>query len=307
MFGTFLLAQMAQLQSLELKGHYLFPFPVMPRLRHLVIRLFPSPRAVDSIAALPALQTLLVEVVMPRALTADYVVMDLRACVSLQAVCFLGWVSNAIRVPTTAKLTLEITYTDLRHYELCNLADGLHLNGRAQLWCQVHDIKFSTLLDLSLHDVKYHGKVFIRLGDNAPHLRFLSVTSSSEYLFLVLSLPCLSTLLVHAEKRLELEIDDLETHAARFELVSIHWKLSHTLRTFEEALRAHCRKEISAGVLGDSNWLDPWPRNYVSTRRIGFSGGTRELHPIHPCTVASGACGACLEHCCPRAYPMPRP
>lgn len=163
-----------------------------------------------------------------------------------------------------------------------------------------HSGFYSMLLALSVDDACDRGDIVVHLADNASHLRFLSVTCRSRGLHLKLSLPCLSTLIVHAPERLELYFDDPKTDAARLDAVSVRWKVSSTVDTFKEALCAHSRKEIVAGVRRNPSWPDLVLWRFI---RTGFG----EVHHIHPCTVASGACGACLQHCCPRAYPLPRP
>ncbi|BDA50362.1 hypothetical protein COCOBI_16-0380 [Coccomyxa sp. Obi] len=316
-YGKFLLAQMAQLQLLELKEHILPPLPLMPRLRHLTIKLYGheqgSPSfggAVDTIAALPALQTLSAELFFPYDYHMHNVDMDLRTCASLQAVCLVGMFSDKILLPPATKLTLDIKasgYLWASYFK----AHGLHLSGLKNPKYLMRNVDVSMLSALSLHDVDEPGARAVKmcLGRcDACSLRFLSVTCyKSKMLNLTLSLPCLSTLVVHAAERLELKFADVEASAARLDTVAMQWKVSSTMQSFEDNLRAYCPKEIFAGVLGDSNQPELVPRHYVSTRQIEDVGGTGELNQIHPCTVAATACGACLEHCCPLVYPMPEP
>lgn len=114
-------------------------------------------------------------------------------------------------------------------------------------------------------------------------------------------------MIVHAAKRLELGFDKLTTDLARLDAVSIQWKVSRTVQNFEAALRAHCQREIFAGVLGNPKYPEVIPLRFISTRQMEGLGGSGGMNLIHPCTVASGACGACLKHCCPPVCPVPEP
>lgn len=310
---SILLARMPQLQVLELKAHVSLPLPIMPRLRHLTIKAygFSFERAVEFGAAFPALQTLHAEVITPSKSYPGYgpyvVGMDLRTSVALQAVCLVGMIPDGVLLPPAAKLTINIKVRRIRNNRI--FAHGLRLSGLAQVRTLKYQVDFRMLSALSLHELKNDGEsdVNIHLGDNASELRFLSVTCSSKHLSLTISLPRLITLVVHAVGCLELQCDDVKMNAARFDVVSVQWKLSNTMRTFEDALRAHCQKKIFGGLLGDPNWPDLNPRRFLGTRQIEISGGSGEMNHLHPCTVASAACGACLEHCCPFKYPVPRP
>lgn len=287
-YGMFLLAQMAQLQFLELKARVLFPFPLMPQLRHLTIKLYGHhdgqhwslfEYAVDSIAALPALQTLYAEVLIRKNPCLQRPDLDLRACASLQAVYLVGVVPNEVLLPPGAKLTLDISVSDDSGVHRI-MAHGLHLRGITKPQFLTNAVDFSMLSALSLHNVDDPGVDVVKIslgGYNASHLQFLSVTCwESKSLDLTLSLPHLSILEVHAADRLELGFDDVKTNAAWLDTVSMQWKVSNTLHNLVGKLRAHCRKEIYAGVLVDPSQPELLPRHFASTREIEGVGGTGE-------------------------------
>lgn len=183
-FGMSLLAQMAQLQVLQLEVPELVPLPDMPCLRHLKIVHYEQgglyfEGAVESVAALPALQTLYAQLVHPNGCYPLVVNMDLRKCASLQAVCLVGMVPNEALVPPAAKLTVDtdLTVLGLRRHPVLK-AQGLRLRGQQQLGYLTQRVDFCMLSALSLRDLRDGGSVNIHLGmwDNASQLRFLSVT-----------------------------------------------------------------------------------------------------------------------------------
>lgn len=199
LFGWSLLAHMAQLQLLHLKARVLWQLPVMPRLRHLILVLDAGEmpvvlgNALVSLADRPALQSLHAEVVTTVNHDPHIWDLDLRTCASLQAVCLRGIIPKEVFLPPAAKLTLDISASVSR--VPCN---GLRLHGCRNLWGLTDAVDFSMLSALSLHNVDDGGDAVIQLGANACHLRFLLVTCRSENLCLILLLPCLPTLIVHA-------------------------------------------------------------------------------------------------------------
>ncbi|BDA50366.1 hypothetical protein COCOBI_16-0420 [Coccomyxa sp. Obi] len=144
-FGWSLLAQITQLQVLDLRARELWPLRVMLHLRHLKVVLdgqlpLQLGNAVASIAALPALQTLYAEVFLTVNQAPQIVEWDLRTYVSLQAVCLHGMIPKEVLLPPAAKLTLDInaSFSDVQWHR-AHAVHAWSIAARGYIQCLSRD------------------------------------------------------------------------------------------------------------------------------------------------------------------------
>ncbi len=136
------LAQMTQLESLELSACRILSLPVLPRLKHLELALeVPlAAAAVACIAALSALETL--HLITPRGGKLHIGGLSLGGNSRLQAVAFANFMPHNFQLPPAAKLTVTVDAAQLLQHQhtLLGRHQGLHLCGNPgdQITCLEH-------------------------------------------------------------------------------------------------------------------------------------------------------------------------
>ena len=297
-----LLASMDKLHSLKLFMQEWCPRPmsVLQQLKHLDIRLtnHPSVQELARIAALPCLETLRL-----LARCAQMVEeLDMSASVRLRAVSFVDVHAKKLLLPPDTALTVE-GYSEnlMRHAKAyVGRCRGLHVNFDSP---GVDIIEHNTfykgilandnlhlLTALSLSGIPSYlfGMEQIHFGESVRNLRFLCATSDNDA-NIKLSLPNLCTLALYIEGRLELEVDDLESTAARLDDMFLGWVSSDTVPGVRAVFERVCRENVW--------YYDNITRIADHESPLGMQGMSFNQAPfgyVSPCHTASGACGACI-------------
>lgn len=311
-----LLAQMANLVWLDLAATRVNSLPLMPQLKHLAIELAQTPlpeEAQACIAALPSLETL--------HLRSDYMrkspFLDLAASPRLRHVAFVEMVPCKVLLPAATKLTVESDYWFQELDGLAAVCHGLHLHTLDRLcFSRMHSLSFQHLTAFTLKQRQRFYKFCsgtipaiqqVFLGSNFPQLRFLMVDTASD-LGITLALPNLSILILRGRK-LELEIENLESTGTRLEAMHMQWRYSDTMEMVGASLRQVCSHEI----LEQSEGMQDGDQSSISFNvTCGFWS---DRHLFSHCDFASGSCGACMTNtagkvkstriCCPHGYCEP--
>ena len=117
-------------------------------------------------------------------------------------------------------------------------------------------------------------------------LRYLSLRNA-VHLDIKIALPKLQALVLEVDHNLELEVEDLEIAATKYEALYIVWRKSKTMDFVSTVLEAVCGQALQSGVN---------KRSYEEKKVLAL-----EL-PLHGyfghCTVPSGACSACMSGTC---------
>ena len=254
-----LLAPMNKLHSLKLFMQKWFPrpMPVLQQLKHLDIRLkyHPFVQELARIAALPCLETL--------RLVAQYAPekeeeLDMSTSARLRAVSFVDVHVKKLLLPPDTALTVEVySYNLLLHAKAyVRRCRTLHVKfDSSSLYILEHntfykgilakdDLHLLTALSLKGIPSNLFGMEQIHFGESVRNLRFLCATTGNDA-NIKLSLPNMCTLALYIGGRLELEVDDLESTAARLDDMFLGWLLSSdTVPGVRAVFERVCRKTV---------------------------------------------------------------
>ena len=253
-----LLAQMNKLQSLKLFMQEWFPrpMPVLQQLKHLDIglRYHPTVQELARIAALPCLETLRL---LARWAPETVEELDMSANAQLRAVSFVDVHAKKLLLPPYTALTLEGYSNNLLWHAKAYVrrCRGLHVifDSRGVELSEHNTFYKGILVKESLHLLTalslkeipsdLFGMEQIHFGESVRNLRFLCATTGNDA-NIKLSLPNLCTLALYIGGRLELEVDDLESTAARLDDMFLGWISSDTVPEVRAVFESVCRENV---------------------------------------------------------------